>query len=294
MKTAVHIKMDAVDQLLLSEGVCRQLGIISYHGDVKKCRGAKQGATNQVKIVKTVCVLPHQSVMAQVQVPGSCPLLVEENCSLKEASGLLLENTLVMPNEDGLAYVMLSNPTGCSSQVTAGTTVGIVVEVQLVDRDGGKHFVFVYMDDVLVFSDNLKDHLQHLQLGIRRIQDAGLKGRVLTPNGLKTNPKLVESVTNYPIPQNIKEVKQFLGLSSYYRRFIKNFANIAQPLHALTRSGVDFHWTEHCQEAFDSLKQHLTTAPVLSYPSVVRLHLKLTLARKGLVLSSPRHRRMTV
>ena len=93
-------------------------------------------------------------------------------------------------------------------------------------------------------------------------------GHVLTPTGLKTNSKLVESVTNYPTPQNVKEVKQFLGLSSYYCRFIKNFANIAQPLHALTRSGVDFHWTEHCQEAFDSLKQHLKTAPVLRYPSV--------------------------
>ena len=134
MKTAVYIKMDAVDQLLLSEGVCRQLDIISYHGNVKKCRGAKQGATHHIKVVKTVYVLPHQSVMAQVHVPGNCPLLVEDSCHLHEAAGLLLEDTLVKPNADGLAYVVLSNPMGCSGHVTAGTTVGIAAEVQVVDK----------------------------------------------------------------------------------------------------------------------------------------------------------------
>jgi len=88
---------------------------------------------------------------------------------------------------------------------------------------------------------------------------------VLTPTDLKTNSKLVESITYYPRPQNVKQIKQFLGLN---RRFIKNFANIAQPLHALTRTGVEFCWTEQCQEAFSSFKRRLTTAPVLHYPSV--------------------------
>ena len=105
-----------------------------------------------------------------------------------------------------------------------------------------KQFVSVYID-VLVFSQSLDEHLEHLCLVIQKIQDAGLKlkpskcqfvreevGHVLTPEGLKTNTRLVESVTNYPRPQNGKEVKQFLGLSSYYRRFIRQFAAIAQPL----------------------------------------------------------------
>ena len=134
MKTAVYIKMDAVDQLLLSEGVCRQLDIISYHGDVKKFRGAKQGATHHIKVVKTVHVLPHQSGMAQVHVPGNFPLLVEDSCHLHEAASLLLEDTLVKPNAVGLAYVVLSNPMECSGHVTAGTTVGIAAEVHVVDK----------------------------------------------------------------------------------------------------------------------------------------------------------------
>lgn len=148
---------------------------------------------------------------------------------------------------------------------------------------GGKQFVSVYIDDVLVYSQSLDEHLEHLRLVIQKIQDAGLKlkpskcqfvreeveylGHVLTPEGLKTNTRLVESVTNYPRPQNSKEVKQFLGLSSYYRCFIRQFAAIAQPLTALTRNGVTFDWTKDCQTAFDRLKQSLTTAPVLCYPT---------------------------
>ena len=148
---------------------------------------------------------------------------------------------------------------------------------------GGKQFVSVYIDDALVFSQSLEEHLEHLCLVIQKLQDAGLKlkpskcqfvrkeveylGHVLTPDGLKTNLKLVESVANYPKPQNSKEVKQFLGLSSYYRRFIKEFSAIAQPLTALTWSGVAFDWTKECQAAFDRLKQSLITASVLCYPS---------------------------
>ena len=148
---------------------------------------------------------------------------------------------------------------------------------------GRKQFVSVYIDDVLVFSQSLDEHLAHLRLVIQKIQDAGLKlkpskcqfvreeveylGHVLTPEELKTNTRLVESVTNYPRPQNSKEVKQFLGLSSYYRRFIRQFAAIAQPLTALTQNGVTFDWTKDCQTAFDRFKQSLTTAPVLCYPT---------------------------
>ena len=121
---------------------------------------------------------------------------------------------------------------------------------------GGKQFISVYIDDVQVFSPSLDEHFEHLRLVIQKIQDAGLKskpskcqfvteeveylGHVLTPEGLKTNTRLVESVTNYPRSQISKKVKQFLGLSSYYHRFIRQFAAIAQPLTALTRNGVAF------------------------------------------------------
>ena len=135
---------------------------------------------------------------------------------------------------------------------------------------GGQQFVSVYIDDVLLFSQTLEEHLEHLRLVIQQLQNAGLKlkpskcqfvrreveylGHVITPDGLKTNLKLVESVADYPKPQNSKEIKQFLGLSSYYRRFIKNFSAIAQPLTALTWNNVAFEWTTDCQIAFDRLK----------------------------------------
>ena len=92
-------------------------------------------------------------------------------------------------------------------------------------------------------------------------------GHVLTPLGLKPNAKLVAGVQDYVPPLNIKELKQFLGLASYYRRFILQFAKIAHPLHQLTRKDVDFRWTNPCDVAFQQLKQCLVSCPVLAYPS---------------------------
>ena len=74
------------------------------------------------------------------------------------------------------------------------------------------------------------------------------------------------AVKKYPSPKNVKELQQFLGLASYYRRFMKQFAKIAHPLHALTCKRTTFVWTEECQTAFDDLKRRLVTAPVLAFP----------------------------
>ena len=146
-----------------------------------------------------------------------------------------------------------------------------------------KDFVAVYIDDVLVFSRTLGDHLKHLQMVIDRLQQAGLKlkptkchfvreeveylGHLITPHGLQPNPKLVESVKEFPTPQNLKQLRQFFGLSSYYRRFVPKFAKIAQPLHHLTKKDVTFTWDAACQEAFEVLKRKLIEVPVLAYPS---------------------------
>jgi len=131
----------------------------------------------------------------------------------------------------------------------------------------GNQFVSVYIDDVLIYSRTLPEHLEHLKLVIERIEQGGLKlkpskcsfvkeeveylGHLFTPDGLKTNSRTVNAVKEYPQPQSVKEIRQFLGLSSYHRLFIKNFAALAQPLTALTRNNVEFKWTEECQEAFD-------------------------------------------
>ena len=140
-------------------------------------------------------------------------------------------------------------------------------------------FVSVYLDDILVFSRSLEDHLNHLRMVITRLVEVGLKlkptkchfarrelehlGHVVTRDGLKTNPRLIEAVSEFPTLRSVQEVRRFLGLSSYYRRFIRNFAKIAAPLHQLTRKETQFWWSTDCASAFNQLKMILTSAPVL-------------------------------
>ena len=91
-------------------------------------------------------------------------------------------------------------------------------------------------------------------------------GHIVSRNGIQPDPDKVSAVRDFPIPRNVKDVHSFLGLANYYRRFIKNFANIADPLTALLHKNVKFQWTAECQNAFDTLKQSLISAPILSFP----------------------------
>ena len=144
----------------------------------------------------------------------------------------------------------------------------------------------VYLDDVLVFSETFDDHLQHIALVIQRLSEAGLMlkpskchfiyqemqylGHLLSPERIRPNPERIAAVREYTTPRSVKEVKQFLGLASYYRRFVKGFAKIAQPLHALTQKGAPFVWTPECKEAFTQLQQRLIESPVLEYPDFAK------------------------
>ena len=146
----------------------------------------------------------------------------------------------------------------------------------------GPDFVSIYIDDVLVFSKTLEEHLHHLELVLKRVIEVGLKlkpvkcqffrqeveylSHTITPLGLKTSSRHVAAVDKFPTPTNIREIRRLLGMASYYRRFIPSFAKIAHPLHALTRKDMQFEWTQECQEAFETLKKKLTSAPVLGYP----------------------------
>ena len=143
-------------------------------------------------------------------------------------------------------------------------------------------FVSVYIDDILVFSESLEDHMKHLAIVMNRLIEVGLKlkpskchfccqeveylGHVITPQGLKTSEKHIAAVREFPTPESVRDVRRFLGMASYYRRFIPQFARIAHPLHALTKKDVTFTWTPECQKAMEVLKLKLICAPVLAYP----------------------------
>ena len=140
----------------------------------------------------------------------------------------------------------------------------------------------VYLDDILVIGRTFTEHLNNLVKVFSRLRQAGLRlkpskcclartevvylGYVVSQGGVAADTKKVEAVEVYPVPTNLKSLRSFLGLASYYRRFIPNFSSVARPLHILTRKNVQFDWTRECQKAFDTLKKLLMQAPLLAYP----------------------------
>ena len=91
-------------------------------------------------------------------------------------------------------------------------------------------------------------------------------GHIISSEGASPDPDKIKAVRDYPTPTTLKELRQFLGLVNYYRRFVKKFASIAEPLYKLIRKGIPFKWTSACQGALDRLKQALSSPPILSYP----------------------------
>ena len=120
----------------------------------------------------------------------------------------------------------------------------------------GPDFVAIYIDDVLIFSRSLEEHLDHIEQVLSRLQSAGLKlqpskcqfmcqqveylGHLIMPHGLQPNPERVRAITDFPAPMSTTQVRQFIGLTSYYRRFIEQYAKIAAPLHNLTNKEMNF------------------------------------------------------
>lgn len=140
----------------------------------------------------------------------------------------------------------------------------------------------VYLDDIVVASPTLEQHIEDLTVVLGRLADAGLSlklgkchfcksslrylGYMVTPEGLSPDENKVSSIKDFPEPSSVKQVRQFLGMTSYYRRFISEYAKIAEPIISLTRDGVPFMWDETCRTALKHLKLCLTTAPVLVLP----------------------------
>lgn len=144
----------------------------------------------------------------------------------------------------------------------------------------------VYLDDIIIFSTSLQEHIQRLREVFQRLRESNFKiqldkseflrhevaylGHVITPQGCKPNPEKILAVKNFPIPKTPKEIKSFLGLAGYYRRFIKNFAKITKPLTTCLKKDEKVIHTPQFIESFEHLKTLLINAPILQYPDFTK------------------------
>jgi len=143
-------------------------------------------------------------------------------------------------------------------------------------------FIIVFIDDILIYSKNETDHAEHLRLTLELlkteqfyaklskcefwIREVHFLGHVVNEKGIHVDPAKVESIQNWPTPKTPSEIHQFLGLAGYYRRFIEGFSKVAQPLTTLTHKGTVFRWGDNQEKAFQTLKDKLCCAPILSLP----------------------------
>ncbi|KAL8093525.1 hypothetical protein AgCh_035410 [Apium graveolens] len=143
-------------------------------------------------------------------------------------------------------------------------------------------FVILFIDDILIYLKNPKDHAVHLQIALQKLREKQLYakfskcefwltevqflGHVVSREGIKVDPVKIEAVSKWEQPKTPTEIRSFLGLAGYYRRFVKDFMKIASPLTKLTRKNEKFVWTEKCEGSFQELKRRLVTAPVLALP----------------------------
>jgi len=140
-----------------------------------------------------------------------------------------------------------------------------------------------YLDDIILFSKNAEEHLQRLELLLQRLSSANLKlkpskcsllqtrvsflGHIMSGEGIATDPQKTELINNWPVPKTVKELRGFLGLAGYYRKFVKDYSKVATPLNALLKKNSPFLWTEECREALEELKKRLQTPPILTLPN---------------------------
>ncbi|GFW27444.1 hypothetical protein TNCV_162891 [Trichonephila clavipes] len=140
----------------------------------------------------------------------------------------------------------------------------------------------IYLDDVIIGGRTFEEHLQNIRKVLSKLSDANLKlnpskckffqkevnylGHIISAEGVRTDPEKVSAVKNWKRPENLRELRSFLGLCTYYRKFVKWFSNIARPLHKLTESKQKFQWTKECEDSFLQLKEALTSSPILIYP----------------------------
>lgn len=148
-------------------------------------------------------------------------------------------------------------------------------------RDFLDKFLIIYLDDLLIYSDNLAEHKKHVRAVLDRLREAGLclkpskcqfhvqevsfLGFIVGADGIKMDPAKVAAITGWPQPKSVHDIRVFLGLANFYRRFVKDFSNIVTPITALLKKDCKFVWGEKAQAALEELKAAFTTDPVLHH-----------------------------
>ncbi|KAG7588696.1 Zinc finger CCHC-type [Arabidopsis suecica] len=143
-------------------------------------------------------------------------------------------------------------------------------------------FVIIFIDDILVYSKDWESHQDHLRAVLERLRkhelfaklskcsfwqrSIGFLGHIVSDKGVSVDPEKIKSIKDWPRPKNATEIRSFLGLAGYYRRFVKGFASMSQPMTRLTGKDTKFQWSEECEKSFSELKAMLTSAPVLVLP----------------------------
>ena len=252
--------------------------IITENSVPKRMYNYRQPRVLQQETQRQVDVLLKQGVVEPSQSPWNSPVLMvpKKDGSYRFCVDFRALNTVTQK----LEYPMPRVDDCVESLAGAPATFQRLMDSVL----RGLHWssILVYLDDIIVFSRTFEEHLVRLDEVFQRLKNANLKlkpskccfaqpqvmflGHVVSRNGVHTDPSKTARVREWPVPANATEVRAFLGLASYYRRFVQDFSSIAAPLTDLTRKRQTFKWTEEHSSAFALLKEKLCSAPVLAYP----------------------------
>ena len=172
----------------------------------------------------------------------------------------------------------------------------IIIKLFLIDRSVIWVHGTYHLDDIIIFSQNEKDHLKHIEIIFKKLKKADLKlkepkcdffkkeihylGHLILVSGIQPLPEKLESICSMPKPRSPKEIKQFLGLTGYYRKFVPRFFDMARPLTKLLAHDCEFKWTNQCDISFQMLKDTLCSAPILKYPDTTKPYTLYTDASK--------------
>jgi hypothetical protein len=148
-------------------------------------------------------------------------------------------------------------------------------------------FIVLFIDDILIYSKNEDGHVKHLRIVLQRLRDQKLYakfskcefwldsvkflGHTISNDGISVDPSKVQEVMDWKPLKSVHQIRSFLGLAGYYRRFIPDFSRIAKPMTELLKKGVKFVWSDECDESFHDLREYLTSAPLLTRPDMSKL-----------------------